>query len=322
MIPAEWLAQAQQRLSAQLLHTPMTYDSDYGVYLKWENHQLTGSFKVRGAFNKVLSLQPWERQRGLVTASAGNHGQGVALAAQRISAHVIVFASDQAVPDKLAAMRAMGADVRLVPGLYTEAEQAGIKFAREMNMTWVSPYNDVQVIAGQSTLGYEVIQDLAEFGECSENLAVAIPVGGGGLAAGVGLALQGMVPRPHLVGVQSMASPYFHALYYQDSQEGVIESPTLADGLEGPIEAGSMTIPLVRSVLDEIVLVEEDEIGRAVALAYRRYGEVIEGSAAASLAAALSGKITHRPVVVLLTGGNIQPEVHQKLVSDWKDTSW
>ena len=322
MIPAEWLDEARARLVGEVRHTPMTIDSEHGVYLKWENRQLTGSFKVRGAFNKVLSLQPWERERGLVTASAGNHGQGVALAVQRSAAHAIVFASEQAVPAKLEAMRAMGAEVRLVPGLYAEAEQAGIHFAREMNMTWISPYNDAQVIAGQSTLGFEIIQDLAAVGENSENLAVLIPVGGGGLAAGVGLALQRMVPRPRLIGVQPVTSPYFHGLYYRGSQEGIVESPTLADGLEGPVEAGSLTIPLVRSLLDEFVLVEEDEIGRAVAMAYRRYGEVIEGSAAAALAAVLSGKITLRPVVVLLTGGNLQPEVHRELVSHWMDTTW
>jgi threonine dehydratase len=322
MIPAEWLVQARQRLAGAVLHTPMTYDSEHGAYLKWENQQLTGSFKVRGALNKVLSLQPWERQRGLVTASAGNHGQGVALAAQRSGAHAIVFASEQAVPAKLEAMRALGADVRLVPGLYAQAEQAGINYARETNLTWISPYNDAQVIAGQSTLGFEIIQDLAAFGETSKNLAVAIPIGGGGLAAGVGLALQGKAPRLYIAGVQAETSPYFHALYYRGSQEGITEGPTLADGLEGAVEAGSLTIPLVRSVLDEIVLVGEDEIGRAVALAYRRYGEVIEGAAGAALAAVLSGKIIHRPVVVLLTGGNIQPELHQELVSRWMDTDW
>ena len=322
MIPAEWLDEAQQRLAGKVLHTPMTYDGEFDLYLKWENRQLTGSFKVRGAFNKVLSLQPWERQRGLVTASAGNHGQGVALAAQNSDAHAIVFASEQAVPAKLAAMRALGAEVRLVPGLYAQAEQAGINYAKEMNMTWVSPYNDAQVIAGQATLGLEIIQDLADLGISSETLAVAIPVGGGGLASGIGLALQRLVPRPYLVGVQPMTSPYFHALFYRGSQEGVTESQTLADGLEGAVEDGSLTIPLVRSVLDDIVLVEEDEIGRAVALAYQRFGEVLEGSAAASLAAALSGKITNRPVVVLLTGGNIQPELHQKLISNWKDIGW
>lgn len=322
MIPEEWLTQAQQRLAGQVLHTPMTYDPEYGVYLKWENHQLTGSFKARGALNKVLSLQPWERQRGLVTASAGNHGQGVALAAQRTAAQVIVFASEQAVPAKVEAMRAMGADVRLVAGMYADAERAAIDFARNNHMTWVSPYNDAQVIAGQSTLGFEIAHDLAHFGVNFENMAVAIPVGGGGLAAGVGLALQHISPCPHLVGVQPVTSPYFQALFYHGSQEGVTESQTLADGLEGPVEEGSLTIPLVRSLLDEFVLVDENEIGRAVALAYRRFGEVIEGSAAAALAGALSGKITHRPVVVLLTGGNIQPEVHLKLVSHWTDTAW
>src|SRR5512133_61419 len=161
MIPSDWLDLATRRLQGQVEQTPLTYDPQLDLFIKWENRQVTGSFKIRGALNKVLSLEPWEQQRGLVTASAGNHGQGVALAARQVGARAIVFASNHAVPAKVEAMRALGAEVRQVPGGYELAEQTGLKFAVEQGKTWVSPYNDAQVIAGQATIGLEILEQLA-----------------------------------------------------------------------------------------------------------------------------------------------------------------
>jgi threonine dehydratase len=310
MIPPEWLDQAARRLQGQIEQTPLTYDTELKLYLKWENRQQTGSFKIRGALNKILTLEPWERQRGLVTASAGNHGQGVAYAARMFATQAIVFASEHAVAAKVAAMRALGAQVRLVPGGYAAAETAAQAFAAETGATWISPYNDGQVIAGQATLGLELAQQLV--GQQAPR-AVIVPVGGGGLIAGIGLALQRQEPRPHLVGAQSEASPFFHALYTRGSQAGVVELDSFADGLAGAVEHGSSTIPLVQNWADAFILVKEEEIAAAVAFAWQRYGEKIEGAAGASLAAALSGRVSERPAVVIISGGNIQPELHQSL---------
>jgi threonine dehydratase len=138
-------------------------------------------------------------------------------------------------------------------------------------------------------------------------------VGGGGLASGIGMALQNMDPRPRLVGVQSEASPFFHAILHHGSQTGVVELPSLADGLAGAVEEGSLTIPLARSWVDEMVLVTETEIGQAIAYAWKKYSEVIEGSAAVGLAAILNGKVQDRPAGLIISGGNIQPEVHAQL---------
>src|SRR5512138_867909 len=129
MISPEWLDLAKRRIEGQIRRTPLTYDAELDTFLKWENRQVTGSFKIRGALNKVLSLEPWEQQRGLVAASAGNHGQGVAVAGQQVGAPVTVFASQHAVPAKVDAMRALGAEVRLVPGGYGAAERAGLAYA-------------------------------------------------------------------------------------------------------------------------------------------------------------------------------------------------
>jgi threonine dehydratase len=318
MIPYSWLVEAAARLAAHIIETPLEYDLEHDLYLKWENHQLTGSFKGRGAFNKILTLQPWELQRGLVAASAGNHGQGVALAGRQVGAPVIVFASEHAVPAKVAAMRQLGADVRLVPGGYGEAEKAGLAFAAESEATWISAYNDGQIIAGQGTLGLEILNQLAQSPTPPERgLTWIIPIGGGGLCAGIACALYGrdlLKPGPHrLVAVQSEASPFFHAIYHQGDQAGQVELASLADGLAGPVEEKSVTIPILRRYLDDFVLVDEADIQEAIRYAWQRYGERIEGSAAASLAAVLTGVVTQRPALVVITGGNIQPEMHQQI---------
>ena len=319
MIPYSWLEEAAERIAPYIQKTPLTYDPNNDLYLKWENHQVTGSFKARGALNKVLCLEDWEREQGLVAASAGNHGQGVALAGQIVNAKVIIFASEHAVAAKVAAMEKYGADVRLVAGGYGEAEKAGLEYAAEHGATWISPYNDGQVIAGQGTLGLELLQGLPGISES----AWLVPVGGGGLVSGIGAAIDAYYPdqangrksqsKPDLIAVQSEASPFLHSIYHTGSQRGVNELPSLADGLAGPVETNSVTISIVKQWVDEFVLVSEDDIKQAIIYAWQRYHEKIEGSAAAALAAVLTNKITTRPSVIILSGGNIQPDLHAQI---------
>jgi len=311
MIPSSWIQEAAEHIRPYIHITPLTYDKDHDIFLKWENHQVTGSFKARGALNKVLSLQEWERSAGLVTASAGNHGQGVALAGNLLRAAVTIFASDHAVPEKVAAMRSLGADVRLVAGGYGEAEKAGLAYAQEQRRTWISPYNDGQVIAGQGTLASEILAQL----RAARPPTWIVPVGGGGLISGIGAALQHLSTRPRLIGVQSEASPFFQALFYHGDTSGVVELPSLADGLAGPVEEGAVTIPLVKNYVDDILLVSEAEIRQAIAFAWRQYHERIEGSAAVSLAAILAGKIDSQAVLIL-SGGNIQSELHRQILEN------
>ncbi len=308
MIPGEWIDQAALRIAPHVRRTLLINDAELNLYLKWENQQVTGSFKARGALNKVLTLEKWEQAAGLVTASAGNHGQGVALAAKLVGAPALVFASNHAVPAKVEAMRALGAEVRFVEGGYELAEAIAIEYARERGQTWVSAYNDGQVIAGQGTIALEIAADLPP--ESAQTWVV--PVGGGGMLAGIGAALERFPSRPRLVGVNAAASAFMHALYHRGSQEDVPDLPTLADGLSGAIENDSLTIPMVLRYADDFVAVSEEEIGRAVAFAWHQYGQVVEGSGAVGLAAVLFGKVKP-PAVVVISGENIQPEVHADL---------
>lgn len=312
MFPYDWLIAAQTRISPHIRTTPLMHDSQRNLWLKWESEQITGSFKLRGALNKALLLEDWERQAGLVTASAGNHGQGLAYAARLSGAPVKVFASAQAVPRKIEAMRSLGADVELVPGGYELAEASAIRHAAEHGGTFVSAYNDAGVIAGQGTVALEILAQ----NPAARQMTWYVPVSGGGLLAGAGLALKQANPSARLVGVQAAASAFMHSLFTRNSQEGVPDLPSLADGLTGAVEAGSLTIPLVRQVADEIVLVEEEAIERAIAFAWKHYGKTIEGSAAVALAAALNGK-DESGAVVILSGGNIQPEHHAAILQKY-----
>jgi threonine dehydratase len=316
VFPFEWIEQAEKRIAPHVHVTPLAHDKVRGIFLKWENHQVTGSFKARGAFNKILSLEPWEQQQGLVAASAGNHGQGVALAGRYVGAPVTVFTSQNASSFKIEKMRSLGADVRFVAGGYDQAEVEGFRFAKENNKTWVSPYNDPQVIAGQGTIGLEISRQV----ELTPSMTVLVPVSGGGLLAGIAAALCTMSGRPRIFGVQAAASAFMHALYKRGSQENVSDLPTLADGLSGPVENGSITIPLIKELVDDILLVSEEEITRAIAFTFNVYGEIIEASAAVGLAAILSG-IVHPPAVIIFSGGNILPELHAKVCDRFKDVN-
>lgn len=321
-IPYEWLEEAAERIAPHIVKTPLTYDPYNDLYLKWENHQATGSFKLRGALNKVLSLPKEAQQRGLVAASAGNHGQGLAVAGGLVGAPVTIFASENAVPAKIEAMRALGAELRLVPGGYGEAEQAALQYTQETGATWVSPYNDRLVIAGQGTVAMETRSQLPAL----DSFTWVTPVGGGGLASGMCAALHpaGSGADPHrmgdqdLIGVQSEASPFAYTLFHAGRQADTRELPSLADGLAGPVEEGSITIPILLNCLKDLILVSEEEIAWAIAYAWERYQERLEGSAATALAAVLSGKVYARPAVIILSGGNIQPEVHARVIAGQK----
>jgi len=314
MIPIEWILEAAERISPYIHETPLTYDPANDLYLKWENQQVTGSFKARGAFNKVLTLEDWEREAGLLAASAGNHGLGTALAGKTFGLPVTIFTSEGAAPKKINAMRALGANLVLVPGGYGEAEGAALQSAAQSEATWVSPYNDGQVIAGQGTVGLEIIQQLeAHPAYQAQSAAWLVPTGGGGLISGIGAVLTEQSERPILVGVQAQNSAFTHAIFHQGTQAHITETETLAEGLAGPVETNAITIPLIQAYADDFLLVSEEEIRSAIAFAWKHYHERIEGSAAAALAAGLYREI-RKPAVIILSGGNIQPEVHSQII--------
>jgi threonine dehydratase len=311
VIPLEWLEQAVSRINPYIVNTPIIFDSDLNIYLKWENQQISGSFKIRGAFNKVLSMEKWELEAGLVTASAGNHGLGVALAGNQSGVPVTVFASNHAVPSKVQAMQNAGAKVELVDGGYEMAERTAVEFSKSQNQVWVSPYNDGLVIAGQGTIGLEILRDVSHL----ETMNWVVPIGGGGLLSGIGAALEQVTQRPRLLGIQSEASPFMHALYHFGSQDNAEDLPTLADGLSGAVESGSITIPMVKNYADDILLVSEKAIKNAIAYAWHHHGHRIEGSGAVGLAAVLENRVKS-PAVVIVTGGNIKPGIHKEICEE------
>ena len=249
-----------------------------------------------------------------MTCSAGNHGQGVALAGQIAGARVEVYVPQDAAAIKIDKMQALGAAVVRVPGLYGDAEAAAIRAARDQDKQYVSPYNDRLVMAGAGTTSLEFLEQAPGL------TALFLPVGGGGLISGAGSAARATRPGISILGLQSENSAFMHAEFYRGDSSGVADLPTLTDGLAGSIEPGSATIPITREIAEAILLVTELEIERAIAYAYHRHGQVIEGSGAVGLAAVLAGKAPRSTEPgLLVTGGNINPDVHASICAKWPD---
>lgn len=310
VVSLKTIKEAVGRIEPHIIETPITYDSDLNLYLKWENHQCTGSFKVRGALNKLLPYECLKLENGVVTASAGNHGLGVALAAKNRGCSADVFVSEHATRAKIEALKSLGAKIHVVKGRYGEAETSAKHYANQKKAVWISAYNDPEVISGQGTLALECFKQLESFPPA----AIVVPVGGGGLAAGIGLAVREIYNRSKkLIAVQSEASPFMHELFHGGSQENVQEMESLADGLAGEIESESLTVALVRQNYDDFILVSEKQVEHAINYAFKKYNEIIEGAAAVALAAVLNKKISQQPILAIITGGNIQPEVHKQI---------
>jgi len=317
---------ARGRIASHIVQTPVTRDEALGqqlggeVWFKWENRQTTGAFKLRGALNKILSLPSGSAFQGVLAASSGNHGQGVALAAQMLGVHATIYVPDDTPRKKLQGMAQLGAEVVTVPGGYGAAEETALAVARDSDAVWVSAYNDPDIIAGAGTLALEWLEQVPAL------RLLLVPTGGGGLISGVGLAAKTLKPGIRLFGVQAVTSAALHADFYGGDMNAVTHHPTLADGLAGPVEEGSITIPLVRQLVDEILLVSETEIERAMAYAYRIHGEVIEGAGAVGLAALLAGKVpytTGHVVGVLVSGGIVDSERHTEILTRHSgDEAW
>lgn len=292
---------AQSRIQKHVHKTPSTFDQNYNLHFKWENHQPTRSFKVRGALNKILAMQ--ELPPLLITGSAGNHGQAVALAAQISGIQAWVFVPENTPLVKVNRMLELGAKVERVPGLYGDAEAKAIQTAREIGAPFISPYNDPEVIAGAGTIALEWLEQFPSLER------ILVPAGGGGLISGVGLVAKALRPEIEIIGVLSEASPYLYHQYYYGHMRDVVELPTLTDGLAGAVEEGSITLALIFQACDAFIQVTEADVARAVAYMYQGLGETVEGSGAVGLAAVMAGKVdTSRPTGALVSGGNIDEE--------------
>lgn len=296
---------ARRRITGAVRRTPLDRSGRLGervgaeVRLKLECWQRTRSFKIRGAYNAVAALDDAARARGLVAASAGNHGQGVALAASELGARAAVFVPADAPATKQERIEALGAELIRVQGGYDDAEAAAARYAEARGATFVHAFDDPAVVAGQGTLGLEILAQMPEV------RTVVVPVGGGGLVAGIGTALKDASDgRIRIVGVQSEATAAMHAALAAGRPVDLEFGPTLADGLSGAVS--EVSYRRARGVIDEMRLVPETAIRDAIRFLFRCDGVVAEGSGAVGVAALLGGHVeVDGPTAVVVSGGNI-----------------
>ncbi|HEU0183154.1 MAG TPA: threonine ammonia-lyase [Agromyces mariniharenae] len=283
------------------------------VHLKCENLQRTGSYKLRGASNRIAALSDAERERGVVAASAGNHAQGVAYAARELGIRATIFMPVGVALPKLDATRAYGADVMLVGDSIGETIEAAEAFAAESGAVMIPPFDHPDVIAGQGTLGLEILE------QAPTATTIVVPIGGGGLAAGIASAAKQQAAkegRPlRIVGVQAEnAAPYIASLAAGEPRQ-VPVVPTIADGI-AVYRPGELNFAIIRDTIDEVVTVTEDDIARALLVLLERAKLVVEPAGAVAVAAMMTGAVqSDGPVVAVLSGGNIDPLLMQRVVA-------
>ncbi len=281
-----------------------------GLYLKTENLQVTGSFKLRGAYYKISQLTEAERERGVIACSAGNHAQGVALAASRMGIPSVVCMPDGAPIMKVESTKRLGARVELVRGTYDDAHDRAVKLQQQTGMTFIHPYDDELVMAGQGTIGLEILDQLPDV------QAVVVPIGGGGLIAGVALAIKSLRPEVKVYGVQAAGAASMYDAWKAGSYRTLDRVDTFADGIAVKTP-GEQTFELIRRYVDDIVTVSEDEIAAAILALMENQKLVAEGAGAAPVAAALFGKLplAGQKTVCLISGGNIDVNILSRVIN-------
>ncbi len=280
------------------------------LYLKPENLQVTGSFKVRGAYYKMSLLSPEEQERGVIACSAGNHAQGVALAAQRRNIHATICLPDGAPISKVEATRRYGAEICLVPGVYDDAYQRALQLRDEYGYTFIHPFNDEDVIAGQGSIGLELLDQL------SDVEAVIVPVGGGGLISGVAFAIKALNPNCKVYGVQASGAPSMFNSVHEGHAEALSSVSTFADGIAVKCP-GDLTYALCSQYVDDIVTVTDDEISTAILTLIEHHKLIAEGAGAVSVAAAMFNKvpIQGKKTICLISGGNIDVNILSRVIT-------
>ena len=280
------------------------------VYLKSENLQLTGSFKLRGAYYKISKLNEEQRKKGIIACSAGNHAQGVALAAQKNNIKATIFIPATAPISKVEATRKYGADIKLIDGVYDDAYKAACEFQKETNGEFIHPFNDEDVIAGQGTIGLELIQQLPDID------AVIVPIGGGGLISGVAYAIKHLKPSCKVYGVQAQGAGSMYKSYKENK---IIELPTVNTFADGTAvkRPGELTFDMCQQYVDDIVTVSDDEVASAILALMERQKLVAEGAGALSVAAAMFGRlpIENLKTACIVSGGNIDVNILSRVIN-------
>ncbi|MFT4921848.1 MAG: threonine dehydratase [Haloarculaceae archaeon] len=316
MISLSDVQAARDRVAETARRTPLDYSHTFSemtgadVHLKLETFQRTGSFKIRGATNRIATLSESERDAGVVTASAGNHAQGVALAASRMDVDSTVVMPEDAPIAKVKATRNYGADIILHGNDYGEAEARAHEIEREEGRYYLHAFDDPMVMAGQGTLGLEIVEDLPEVE------TVVVPIGGGGLISGIATAVKGRRPEARVVGVQAAGASSVASSLEKGERVVLDEVDTIADGIATP-GVGEQTLEVIQERVDEVVTVTDDEIAIALTTLLERGKTLVEGAGAVPLAALLSDAFDYaddETVVPALCGGNIDMNTLTKVV--------
>ena len=312
MISIDMIYDAQNTISNVIRNTPIIATPSIGenIYIKSENLQNTGSFKLRGAFYKMKKLTEDERKNGVIACSAGNHAQGVAFAATMNNIKSTICIPAGASLAKIEATKSLGGEVILVPGVYDDAYEKAIELMKEKNLTFVHPFNDERVIAGQGTIGLEIIQQLPDVE------AVIVPIGGGGLISGIAYAIKTLKPECKIYGVQAEGAASMYNSIKKNELTTLSEVSTVADGIAIK-RPGDLTFEICKNYVDEIVTVSENEISTAILTLMEKNKTVAEGAGAVSVAAALFKKIDikNKKTVCVVSGGNIDVNIMSRIIT-------
>ncbi len=309
------IREAHHRVGRYIKKTPLEYSERLSetfqseVFLKLENRQFTNSFKVRGALNKMAQLTPEEKQRGVVTASSGNHGLGVAFASRVLEIPATIFLPDNVTATKLQRLREY--DVNIIQsGGYDEVESAAQEFSKKQDRVYVSPYNDYEVMAGQGTIALEINEGVREYD------LVIVPVGGGGLIAGISRGIKDLNPSAEILGVVTPgASTMYHSFRAREVVE-VEEFETMAEAFLGGVEKDSKTLDVILECVDDILVVSEHSVKEAMRLLWSEKGEVVEGAGATGVGLVLEEpELFHeKKSVIVISGGNISETRFNEIV--------
>lgn len=313
----EDILKARERLKAILKETEVeishSASEKWGadIYFKYENLQRTGSFKIRGAYNKIANLSEEEKKRGIVASSAGNHAQGVALSGKLAGVKTTIVMPETASLNKISATRGYGAEVILKGEIYDDAYAHARELEKSQGLTFVHPYEDPLVIAGQGTIGIEILEKIPDLD------LIAIPIGGGGLISGMAIAIKHLRPSCKIIGVQSAQAPGMSQLFHHQSVSSPVKKiSTIADGIAIKNPSAVMYESFISKYVDEIVTVTDDEIAEAIVYLLERAKTVTEGSGAAAMAAMMNRKfkLSGGKNCILLCGGNIDLNIVAKVI--------
>ncbi len=314
MLTLDEIYNAEKILNGNIRNTDLIYAPNLvknsNVYLKCENLQITGSFKIRGAFYKISQLTEKEKSKGVIACSAGNHAQGVAVSAQKNNIKATIFIPSIAPLSKVEATKSYGAEVRLIDGVYDDAYEAAVKYYKETGAVFVHPFDDELVIAGQGTIGLELLSQLPRVD------AVIVPIGGGGLISGVATCIKNINPRCKVYGVQAQGAPSMVNACEAHHLESLKKVSTVADGIAVKTP-GTLTFDLCEKYVDKIVTVTEDEIATAILTLIEQQKLISEGAGAVAVAAAMFNKlpIKGKNVICLISGGNIDVSILSRVIN-------